>query len=163
DQENTLVVTKSRCPKLSGVVVNKPGREFCETFSRWLSNGQSTGETAAAANPPDSSPQDKPNDQKTKKQHFWARFQDRYAKCNSGRHLPVDIDPAVISETIALLCESGPIAEMANQLGHTPLWSHDGSARMQPDDPAWETLILGIQNMDVKEILEKAKENLQKG
>jgi hypothetical protein len=36
DQENTLVVTKSRCPKLSGAVVQKPGRELAITLQEWL-------------------------------------------------------------------------------------------------------------------------------
>ena len=36
DQENTLVVTKSRCPKLSGGVFPKPGRELAEVLKEWL-------------------------------------------------------------------------------------------------------------------------------
>ncbi len=162
DPENTLVVTKSRCPKLSGVVVNKPGREFSETFNRWLSNGHAIDEMAAASNLPESLSYEKAKE-KTIKEHFWAIFQDRYAKCNNGQRLPANTDPAVISETVATLCETGPVAEMANHLGHTPLWSRDGSARMLPDDPAWETLILAIQKMDVKKFFDQANENLHKG
>ena len=30
DQENTLVITKSRCPKLAGGVFPKPGKEFAK-------------------------------------------------------------------------------------------------------------------------------------
>jgi hypothetical protein len=36
DQENTLQVTKSRCPKLSGGVFPKPGRELAEVLKEWL-------------------------------------------------------------------------------------------------------------------------------
>ncbi len=36
DQENTLLVTKSRCPKLSGGVFPKPGRELAEVLKDWL-------------------------------------------------------------------------------------------------------------------------------
>jgi hypothetical protein len=37
DQENTLVITKSRCPKLAGGVFPKPGRELAEILREWLS------------------------------------------------------------------------------------------------------------------------------
>jgi len=37
DQENNLVVTKSRCPQLSGQVINRPGAEMAETLKDWLS------------------------------------------------------------------------------------------------------------------------------
>ncbi len=36
DQENTLQVTKSRCPKLSGGVFPKPGRELADVLKEWL-------------------------------------------------------------------------------------------------------------------------------
>lgn len=36
DQDNTLTVTKSRCPKLSGVVINRPGKEMADTLREWL-------------------------------------------------------------------------------------------------------------------------------
>src|SRR5258708_17642544 len=36
DQENTLVITKSRCPKLTGGVFAKPGREVAEILNEWL-------------------------------------------------------------------------------------------------------------------------------
>lgn len=39
DQENTLVVSKSRCPALSGAVVEKPGAPFAKTFLAWLNAG----------------------------------------------------------------------------------------------------------------------------
>jgi hypothetical protein len=39
DQENTLQVTKSRCPKLSGGVFPKPGRELAEVLKEWLGTG----------------------------------------------------------------------------------------------------------------------------
>ena len=36
DQENTLQITKSRCPRLSGGVFPKPGREVVEILKEWL-------------------------------------------------------------------------------------------------------------------------------
>jgi hypothetical protein len=36
DQENTLQVTKSRCPKLSGGVFPKPSRELADVLKEWL-------------------------------------------------------------------------------------------------------------------------------
>jgi len=36
DQENTLHITKSRCPKLSGGVFPKPGRELADVLKEWL-------------------------------------------------------------------------------------------------------------------------------
>jgi len=36
DQENTLIITKSRCPKLTGGVFMKPGKEVAEILKEWL-------------------------------------------------------------------------------------------------------------------------------
>jgi hypothetical protein len=36
DQENTLVITKSRCPKLAGGVFPKPGKELADVMKEWL-------------------------------------------------------------------------------------------------------------------------------
>jgi hypothetical protein len=36
DQDNTLHITKSRCPKLSGGVFPKPGRELADVSKQWL-------------------------------------------------------------------------------------------------------------------------------
>ena len=36
DQDNTLQVTKSRCPKLSGGVFPKPGKELADVLKEWL-------------------------------------------------------------------------------------------------------------------------------
>jgi hypothetical protein len=46
DHENTMVVTKSRCPALSGAVVQKPGEEFGRTFLDWLESGEAEGPSA---------------------------------------------------------------------------------------------------------------------
>jgi len=37
DQDNTLTVTKSRCPELSGKVINRPGKEVAQVLKAWLS------------------------------------------------------------------------------------------------------------------------------
>ena len=39
DQENTLQVTKSRCPKLSGAIFPKPGKALAEIVKEWLGTG----------------------------------------------------------------------------------------------------------------------------
>jgi hypothetical protein len=36
DQENTLIITKSRCPKLTGAVFTKPGQEVAGILKEWL-------------------------------------------------------------------------------------------------------------------------------
>jgi len=36
DQENTLQITKSRCPNLSGRVFPKPGKDLAEVLKQWL-------------------------------------------------------------------------------------------------------------------------------
>jgi hypothetical protein len=36
DQENTLVITKSRCPKLASAVFPKPGKELADLLQGWL-------------------------------------------------------------------------------------------------------------------------------
>jgi hypothetical protein len=36
DLENTLVITKSRCPKLAGGVFLKPGKELADVLKEWL-------------------------------------------------------------------------------------------------------------------------------
>lgn len=39
DVDNNLVVTKTRCSQLQGVVVNRPGAELAQTIQAWLSAG----------------------------------------------------------------------------------------------------------------------------
>lgn len=36
DQDNTLTVTKSRCPDLSGKVIHRPGKDMAITLKKWL-------------------------------------------------------------------------------------------------------------------------------
>lgn len=36
DTDNNLVISKSRCPALSGAVINKPGIELATTLSNWV-------------------------------------------------------------------------------------------------------------------------------
>lgn len=42
DQENTLIVSKSRCPALARAVVQQPGEEFAQQIRDWLSDGKPT-------------------------------------------------------------------------------------------------------------------------
>jgi hypothetical protein len=39
DQENTLVISKSRCPALQGQVINRPGPDMAVTVLEWLNDG----------------------------------------------------------------------------------------------------------------------------
>lgn len=39
DQENTLVISKTRCPDLSGAVINRPGEDMATTVLAWLQDG----------------------------------------------------------------------------------------------------------------------------
>lgn len=47
DHENNLIVTKSRCPALSGAVVHKPGADFGMTLRDWLNSGETDGPSVA--------------------------------------------------------------------------------------------------------------------
>jgi hypothetical protein len=47
DDSNTLVVSKSRCPQLSGAVIQKPGLDFGHTIREWLEEGEAGGPTVA--------------------------------------------------------------------------------------------------------------------
>lgn len=40
DLDNTLSVTKTRCPDLHGVVIEKPGKDFGRTILAWCSTGE---------------------------------------------------------------------------------------------------------------------------
>lgn len=55
DNDNTLVVTKSRCKKLSGAVIAKPDGALGDTIKQWLSDGatpmQPTATKAASTRP----------------------------------------------------------------------------------------------------------------
>jgi hypothetical protein len=39
DENNNLVITKSRCSEIHGGVFHRPGREFADTLRNWLSEG----------------------------------------------------------------------------------------------------------------------------
>lgn len=39
DLENNLTISKSRCPELSGKVINRPGLEVADTLLAWLTDG----------------------------------------------------------------------------------------------------------------------------
>ncbi|WP_063837074.1 ATP-binding protein [Phaeacidiphilus oryzae] len=39
DQENTLVISKSRCPALQGQVINRPGPDVAVSILEWLNDG----------------------------------------------------------------------------------------------------------------------------
>jgi hypothetical protein len=39
DHDHNLVISKTRCPKLDGAVIHKPGRQIAETLLEWLNSG----------------------------------------------------------------------------------------------------------------------------
>jgi len=39
DLDHNLIVTKTRCKALDGLIVNKPGKELAETINAWLTDG----------------------------------------------------------------------------------------------------------------------------
>jgi len=39
DQENNLIVSKTRCPALNQAVIAKPGEEIANTIKQWLTDG----------------------------------------------------------------------------------------------------------------------------
>ena len=47
DQENTLLIQKTRCPALTGAVISKPGKPLAETLRAWLA-----GATTKTPEPP---------------------------------------------------------------------------------------------------------------
>ena len=39
DLENNLIISKSRCPGLTGQVIHQPGKEFAALVNQWLTTG----------------------------------------------------------------------------------------------------------------------------
>lgn len=50
DIENNAIVSKTRCPALTGAVISKPGRELAETLREWLSGAEPIDYHEAALN-----------------------------------------------------------------------------------------------------------------
>jgi hypothetical protein len=50
DQDNNLIVGKTRCPMLAGTVVNKAGREIASKLNAWLEDGVSATTPYTASN-----------------------------------------------------------------------------------------------------------------
>ncbi|MCC6591625.1 MAG: ATP-binding protein [Bryobacterales bacterium] len=48
DQDNTLTVTKSRCPDLAGKVINRPGKDMATVLKKWLAGAPAEQKTAPA-------------------------------------------------------------------------------------------------------------------
>ncbi len=57
DLDHNLIVSKTRCPALDGVVINRPGAEFAATVRAWLmdgtpADGSAESRQASVAQPP---------------------------------------------------------------------------------------------------------------
>jgi hypothetical protein len=55
DHDNTLVITKSRCPKLTKAVIKEPGEDFAKTLKAWLTDGAPMPEPVTPAPAPKAS------------------------------------------------------------------------------------------------------------
>lgn len=60
DFDNNLIVSKTRCPALSGEIINKPGKEIAETLRAWLTDGEPAQPKPAAQTKPEPSPKPSP-------------------------------------------------------------------------------------------------------
>ncbi len=58
DHENNFVVSKSRCPALSGKVINRPGQQLADTLRAWLSDGEEAPTTIASQPTPSAKERD---------------------------------------------------------------------------------------------------------
>jgi hypothetical protein len=45
DTDNNLIIGKTRCPQLTGVVLPRPGRDIADMLNAWLTNGRPPAET----------------------------------------------------------------------------------------------------------------------
>ena len=45
--DNTMIISKTRCPELNGQIFNKPGKEVADILNRWLNDGAEPVKTAA--------------------------------------------------------------------------------------------------------------------
>ncbi len=76
DVDNTLVVSKTRCPDLAGKVIRKPGVELAEALKVWLGTGTAAPAVAPAAPsaPTDFAPPDTDADLARERRRMWALF-----------------------------------------------------------------------------------------
>ena len=170
DQENTLVISKSRCPELFGAVIKKPGEEFANTLLAWLSSGEKGKEPQRQTNKgagrrQQTQAKKEPESQKSKKtfkQHFWTIFNEQYSQQHGGRKLPKTVTPEVISGVIGLMCDSPIVAKTANDTGFTPFWGPKKDGQMLPDDRGWETLCLSLAEFDLKKAISDVRRTLKK-
>lgn len=56
DHQNTLVVSKTRCPDLQGAVIEKPGREIAEVLVAWLKGEPTADGQLGTPSPPPGPP-----------------------------------------------------------------------------------------------------------
>ncbi len=82
DVDNTLVVSKTRCPDLAGKVIRKPGVELAEALKVWLGTGTAAPAVAPAAPsaPTDFAPPDTDADLARERRRMWALFKKVVAK-----------------------------------------------------------------------------------
>lgn len=128
DQENTLVVTKSRCPALSGAVVIRPSADLAATMLDWLGDGaeapdasayvdSATGLTTVAAG-----------------RELYAEVERRRLLGAAMLH-PATGQPTTLGEYII---ERGRQLRAAEQQAASPAPAGPPPARQEPEQPAPE-------------------------
>ena len=108
DQDNTLVVSKSRCPELTGAVIQKPGQELASILTTWLSYAISS------VKPAQPGPIEKARD------YFAQRV-----TAMKGEHAPSTVAPQTAASISGLLALAMPdadrIPEFLAALFHYPV------------------------------------------
>lgn len=80
DQENSLSITKSRCPDLSGRVINRPGKDMALTLKAWLSGATPIERPVPQVPPPAPTPTDKDSAAQSAHSRLMAAFSELKAK-----------------------------------------------------------------------------------
>lgn len=97
DQDNNLIVSKTRCPALTGQVYNKPGKNVADLLKAWLSDGAPEPEKPehlAAPEPPTHTEQPAPVHASAKMLKRWSELR---AEANTWG-IEVETIPADIPE-----------------------------------------------------------------
>lgn len=59
-QDNTYIISKTRCPELNEMSFNKPGEEFAKTYKTWLNTGVKPKRKPLATPPAETEPEEAP-------------------------------------------------------------------------------------------------------
>lgn len=112
DQDNNMIVSKSRCPAMSGQVINKPGEQVAQTLIAWLSDGEPERDIPApapifATPPTNGKAQPTPAPEPasgTPSRQMWERYN---ALVENATALGLQVDPVPADVTSTELAEMG--------------------------------------------------------